>query len=132
MSTPEQLVSDFLNMWAEPDGFARAIETMFTDTAVYENVGMSKTTGIAEGVAFANEFGGSGGGGSTIRVDVLASAANGNTVLNERIDHIVEGDGTVRMSIRVMGIFEVEGDKITGWRDYFDTAGLFRDMAGQA
>ena len=131
MSTPEQLVSDFLNMWAEPGGFARAIETMFTDTTVYENVGMSKTTGIAEGMAFAKEFSESGAG-STMKVDILASAASGNIVMNERIDHIVEGDGTLRMSIRVMGIFEVEGGKIAGWRDYFDTAGLFRDMAGQA
>jgi limonene-1,2-epoxide hydrolase len=28
------------------------------------------------------------------------------------------------MSVAVMGIFEVADGKVTGWRDYFDTAGL--------
>jgi limonene-1,2-epoxide hydrolase len=130
VSTPEQLVNEFLAMWAKPGGFARAIEAMFTDTTVYENVGMTKSTGIAEAAAFATAFTESDGN-ATIKVDVLASAACGNTVMNERIDHVIQGDGTVKMSIAVMGIFEVEGGKITGWRDYFDTAGMFRQMEAQ-
>ena len=131
MSTPEQLVNRFLAQWAEPEGFAQSFRDCFTDATVYENVGMSKTTGIAEAVAFADEFTQANSGG-TIRVDSLVSAANGNTVLNERIDHIVLGDGTVQMSFRVVGVFEIEGGKITGWRDYFDTAGFFAKMAAEA
>ena len=59
-----------------------------------------------------------------MRVDNLAVAEIGNKVLTERIDHVLDKDGNAIMSIRVMGIFELDGSKITAWRDYFDTAGL--------
>jgi limonene-1,2-epoxide hydrolase len=36
----------------------------------------------------------------------------------ERVDHFVY-DGN-KISARCMGAFEVAGDKITAWRDYFD------------
>ena len=53
----------------------------------------------------------------------IAKDSTGNKVLTERIDHLRNADGDAVMSLAVMGIFEVQGDKITGWRDYFDTAG---------
>jgi limonene-1,2-epoxide hydrolase len=38
--------------------------------------------------------------------------------LTERVDHFVYDGKTI--DARVMGAFEVSGDKITAWRDYFD------------
>lgn len=128
MKTPGDVVTDFLKMWDEPAGFGRSIQAYFTDATVYENVGMSATTGITEGLAVADQFAAMTGGGM-LRAETLAQASTGNRVLNERIDHMVHADGHTLFSIRVMGIFEVEGDKITAWRDYFDTAGLEKTMA---
>jgi limonene-1,2-epoxide hydrolase len=49
-------------------------------------------------------------------------ATVGNTVLTERVDHLVDAAGKTTMSIPLMGIFVVEDGKIAQWRDYFDTA----------
>jgi limonene-1,2-epoxide hydrolase len=51
-------------------------------------------------------------------LEVLNVAVNGNLVMVERVDHFVY-DGN-KISARCMGAFEVAGDKITAWRDYFD------------
>lgn len=53
-------------------------------------------------------------------VEILNLAVAGNVVLTERIDHLIF-DGTAT-DARCMGAFEVSGDKITAWRDYFDSA----------
>jgi limonene-1,2-epoxide hydrolase len=56
-----------------------------------------------------------------MKIDVLALAETGNTVLTERIDYIFDAAGNGLMTVPVMGIFEIAGGKITAWRDYFDT-----------
>jgi limonene-1,2-epoxide hydrolase len=48
----------------------------------------------------------------------LNLAIAGNVVLTERVGHFVCEGKTIHA--RVMGAFEVTGDKITAWRDYFD------------
>ena len=50
---------------------------------------------------------------------VLHSASNDNIVFNERVDSFEAGGK--RVSIPVMGVFEITSDgKIKAWRDYFD------------
>ena len=51
---------------------------------------------------------------------MLHSAANGDVVLNERVDRFDMG-GT-EVSVQVMGVFEIRDGKIARWRDYFDMA----------
>lgn len=122
MAGPTQVVLDFLKALEAPAGFPQAIRDFFTDRTRYLNVGMSDTTGIADTVAFVEGFMASTGS-DHMTVDMLALAEVGNKVLTERIDHLRAPDGKAVMSLTLMGIFEVEGGKISGWRDYFDTAG---------
>ena len=122
MATPTQVVLDFLKALETPGGFPQAIRDYFTDKTRYLNVGMSDTTGIPDTVQFVEGFMASTTA-SYMTVDMLALAETGNKVLTERIDHLRNADGEAVLSLAVMGIFEVEGGKITGWRDYFDTAG---------
>lgn len=122
MATPTQVVLDFLKALEVPGGFPQAIRDYFTDKTRYLNVGMSDTTGIPDTVEFVEGFMASTTA-SYMTVDMLALAETGNKVLTERIDHLRNADGLAVLSLAVMGIFEVEGGKITGWRDYFDTAG---------
>ena len=84
---------------------------------------MMSTTGAEEALGLMANFE-SQIGMATMKVDMLAIAAQGNKVLTERVDHMIKADGGSSMSVRVCGIFEVEGGKITAWRDYFDTAGM--------
>ena len=55
-------------------------------------------------------------------VEMLAIAADGDTVLTERIDTFV--NGPVRVGFWVCGTFEVRDGRITVWRDRFDAADL--------
>ncbi len=127
MPTPTETVIAFLAMWEKPRGFGEAVHAYFTPDTVWENVGMTKTTGPDEAMT---AFPGFGDGGPPIRVDTLAIAATGDKVLTERIDHILGPDGKPVLSIPVMGTFEVKDGKITAWRDYLDTAGFQQQMQG--
>ena len=123
MAAPTDVVLAFLEAWDRPGGVAQAIRDWFTADTVWENVGMSKTTGVDQAMAVLAGFG-SGADQLWMRADNLAVAQVGGKVLTERVDHVLDGDGNPALSIRLMGPFEVEGGKITAWRDYFDTAGL--------
>jgi limonene-1,2-epoxide hydrolase len=121
MPTPSETVTAFLALWDRPGGIAQAVRDYFTPATVYENIGMSKTTGADEAVAFLSGFG-ANAAELAMRADTLILAATGAKVLTERIDHILGPDGEPSASFAVMGIFEVADGKITAWRDYFDTA----------
>jgi limonene-1,2-epoxide hydrolase len=122
MTTPTETVMAFLAMCEKPGGFADAVRAFFTPTTRYINVGMTDSTGIDEGIAVVQSFE-TAMGATSLKVDMLALAEAGGTVLTERIDHLLGADGQPAMSLAVMGIFEVADGKITAWRDYFDTAG---------
>jgi limonene-1,2-epoxide hydrolase len=123
MPAPIETVTAFLAVWDAPGGLARAIRDFFTPQTVWENVGMSKTTGPEEAMGILSGFGQSPET-LVMRVKTLAIATTGGKVLTERIDDVVGPDGGTLMSFPVMGIFEVADGKITAWRDYFDTASL--------
>lgn len=125
MATPTEIIAHFLSMWEKPEGFWGAMDQYFTDDTVWENIGMSKTTGKEEARAV---FAGMGDNMDGMRVETLAIAAIGDKVLTERIDYIPAPDGSGAMPIRLMGIFEVKDGKIAAWRDYFDTAAFFAMM----
>jgi limonene-1,2-epoxide hydrolase len=98
-----------------------AMEKRFTDSTVWENVGLSRTVGFAEAKAFMEGF-------AQLKpiesgeVIVHHAAEIGDVVLTERTDNFLDKDGNLIVSIRLMGVFEMDGPKIVAWRDYFDTA----------
>lgn len=120
MQTPSQIVSDFIALWEEPDGFPQAVDTYFTPDTVWENHGLITTRGPEEAIGFYDQFG-AATGMKGMRIDVTAIAETGHKVLTERVDYILGAGGETVMTVPVMGIFEVEGGRITAWRDYFDT-----------
>ena len=61
--------------------------------------------------------------------EVIAIAENDEgQVLTERVDSF-DMPGGKRISLPVMGTFELEDGKITSWRDYFDLATFTSQMA---
>ena len=120
MATPTELVTHFVDLWEKDDGFTEAVNTCFTDDTVWENHGLLTTTGKEQALGFYHEFS-KATGMTAMKIDMLAIAETGNKVLTHRIDRIIDANGTEVMTVPVMGIFEIEGGKITAWRDYFDT-----------
>jgi limonene-1,2-epoxide hydrolase len=55
-----------------------------------------------------------------IRIECVNLAEDGNKVWTERIDYLINFDGTTAMALPCMGIFEIENGRIRHWRDYFD------------
>ncbi|PLR28731.1 limonene-1,2-epoxide hydrolase [Caulobacter zeae] len=118
MPTPIETVTAFSAAFPEDNGKA-AIRRWFTPKTVWINEGVSKTTGIEEAIAFLERPSRSKAV-AAVHFDILAIAADGNRVLTERVDRFVRADCSEIAAARLMGIFEVEGDKIVAWRDYFD------------
>jgi limonene-1,2-epoxide hydrolase len=123
MPTAAEIVRAFLAGAERPGGLRQAILDYFTPETVWENVGMSNTTGPEAAMAVLSAFG-EDPATLTMRIETLAFAVDGDKVLTERIDHLVGADGRPLMTFPLMGVFEVKDGKITAWRDYFDTASI--------
>lgn len=118
MPSPIETVTAFCAAFADDHGKS-AVRRWFTPETVWVNEGISVTTGIDEAVT-ALEAVEASVGIKDARFDVLAIATDGNRVLTERLDTFWRDDGSEIGAAMVMGIFEIEGDRIVAWRDYFD------------
>jgi limonene-1,2-epoxide hydrolase len=110
---PNKLVTEFCAAWIrmDPDELAE----YFTDDGVYHNIPMAPMEGkqaIRDGLAGMRSM------ITSVRFEVHRQITAGDTVMNERTDHLEMGGNTV--ALPVVGVFELEGGKIKAWRDYFD------------
>ena len=111
--SPEEVVRAELDTWSRLN--VEEIVSYFAADAVWDNVPLGAVSGHGEirkavqGYVDRTTYG---------DIEILNLAVAGNVVLTERVDHFVYDGKTVHA--RVMGAFEVTGDKITAWRDYFD------------
>ncbi len=113
MADPVDLVRRSCAAWA--DGDLDAIVSYFADDAVYHNIPVDPVTGRD---AIRSTIAGFTGGVDSIEFRVRNIAASGSTVMTERVDVFRFPGATIELP--VMGTFEVDGDRITAWRDYFD------------
>ncbi len=111
----------FMATWKTPNNLEASLKQYFTPDCRYENVGLSKTTGPADAIAFFADFAKQCPFVS-IEIDMLSIAATGDTVLMERIDTLKDADGKTLLTIPLMGVMKVKDGQIYEWRDYFDTA----------
>jgi limonene-1,2-epoxide hydrolase len=117
MPTPIETVTAFSAAFPK-DNAKAAIRRWFTPKTVWVNEGVSTTTGVEEAIAFIERR--RSPEVAAVHFEMLAIAADGNRVLTERLDRFVRADGSEFAALKVMGIFEVDGDCIVAWRDYFD------------
>jgi limonene-1,2-epoxide hydrolase len=114
MTDAEDLVRRFCDEWGKGSD-VDTLASYFTDDAVYHNIPVDPVTGRDAIRATIAMF--------TIGVEkmefrVRNLSSHGNVVLTERVDVFVLAHATIELP--VMGTFEVDGDKIAAWRDYFD------------
>src|SRR5690242_10381639 len=110
---PIDLVRRFCAAWSDFD--LDTLAAFFTDDAVYHNIPVAPVTGRD---AIRATIEGFTQGVDGVEFQVRNIVAAGNVVLTERVDVFKAGDRTI--SLPVMGTFEVDGDRIRAWRDYFD------------
>jgi limonene-1,2-epoxide hydrolase len=120
--TPEQLVGEFIA--AVERGDVDAALGYLTEDCEYDNVPMSKAIGHE---AIRTTLAMFVGPDQKTEFEVLRQAATGNVVMNERIDRL-EVFGK-HVEIPVVGVWEIRGDKIALWRDYFDMQGFNAQLA---
>jgi limonene-1,2-epoxide hydrolase len=113
MADPIEVVQTFCDAWAKGD--LDALMTFFTDDAVYHNIPVAPVTGRD---AIRATIEGFTAGVESVEFRTNNIAANGSVVLTERVDVFTFANATIELP--VMGTFEVAGDKIAAWRDYFD------------
>jgi limonene-1,2-epoxide hydrolase len=75
---------------------------------------MEKLEGRAAAAAFITSM-----QPESVHWEILSIAENSSKVPTERIDNFVLPGGK-KLSIPVMGTFEISNGKIKPWRDYFD------------
>lgn len=121
MPTPIETVCAFCDAFSLDHGKS-AVRQWFTPETVWVNEGVSVTTGVDQAIA-ALEAVEKFYAIKDAHFDVLAIAADGNRVLTERLDRFERADGSEIGASKVMGIFEIEGDRIVAWRDYYDVRG---------
>lgn len=111
--SPEDVVRAQFGAWGRRD--ADQIVSHFTADAVWENVPLGVVNGHAEIRRLVEEY-----LSHMTRFDceMVSLATAGNIVLTERVDRFTF-DGKA-IDARCMGAFEINDDKISAWRDYFD------------
>jgi limonene-1,2-epoxide hydrolase len=114
----DELVTEFCKLWAAPN--PDELAEYFTEDAVYHNIPMEPVQGrqaIKEFIAgFLAAFDG-------IDFNVHRQVSDGTLVMNERTD-VMRRKGGGAVPLPVMGVFEVQDDRIVAWRDYFDMAAI--------
>lgn len=118
----EKIVTEFCNAW--PRKNIDELLGFFTEDAVYHNIPLEPAKGKAAIRGVINTFLPMA---KSLHFKVLHAASNGNVVFNERVDVFDLGNGKT-IQLPVAGVFEVTGNKISAWRDYFDMAMYTKQM----
>jgi len=120
MSEAIEVVEAFLGSvnTSHADSLA-AIEKFCTDDCIWKNTGLPTMNGKAAMLGFLDKFRELSGLG-LMEIETYAISADGDTVLTERLDHLKTDDGTLILSLPIMGRFDVRGGQISLWSDYFD------------
>lgn len=120
--SPTDTIRRFCRAWSNLN--TDEMMAFFTDSPIYHNMPGPPAQGAAAVRATIDGF---------LRTwqktdwEVLAIAADGNTVFAERVDRIDAGGRHV--DLPVVGVFELQDGKIAAWRDYFDLATYTRAMS---
>ncbi len=120
-----ETVDRFIAAWKNMD--VDELMSFFSDDAVYENVPVDPPNRGKEQIRKTIES--FSGMATQIEFLVHHQSAAGNVVMNERTDRFLMANGW--LELRVMGVFEVEGDEITAWRDYFDMSQFTSQLPSQ-
>ena len=122
----KDVVQEFCDLMIKRD--AEALRPLLAEDIVYQNVGMEAAAGIE--TVLANVAGQFAMFPDSYEYRTVNVVAEGDIVMNERIDMITGPDGNAH-GLPVMGVFVVRDDKIVRWTDYWDSGLLMKMMTGE-
>jgi len=122
----KDVVQEFCDLMIKRD--AEALRPLLADDIVYQNVGMEAAAGIE--TVLANVAGQFAMFPDSYEYRTVNVVAEGDIVMNERIDMITGPDGNAH-GLPVMGVFVVRDDKIVRWTDYWDSGLLMKMMTSE-
>jgi limonene-1,2-epoxide hydrolase len=122
----KEIVQEFCGLMVKRD--VEALRPLLADDVVYQNTGMAAASGIEAVLeSIAGQF---AMFPDSYEYRTVNSAAEGDIVMNERVDMIKGPDGNVH-GLPVMGTFVVRDAKITRWTDYWDSGLIMKMMSGE-
>ena len=121
--TAEQVVNDFIAAVGRKD--QDAAMALVAEDCYYDNVPIGDMRGHEKMLEFLGPMFRSKG---PVEFEVHRQTATGNTVMNERTDRFEMKGKSI--ALPVVGVFEVENEKITFWRDYFDNGMFMKALKG--
>ena len=115
MPDANAIVTSFVKEFEAEKPDPKKLGSYFTEDASYHNIPMEPVKGRA---AIEAVLGGMAGQMLSQGWEVKHQVAQGDVVMNERIDRFKVGEKVI--GIRVAGVFVLKDGKIAEWRDYFD------------
>jgi limonene-1,2-epoxide hydrolase len=122
----KEIVQEFCDRMVGRD--AEALRPLLADDVIYQNTGMEAASGID--AVLENVAGQFAMFPDSYEYRTVNAVAEGDIVMNERVDMIKGPDGKVH-GLPVMGTFVVRNDKIARWTDYWDSALIMKMMSGE-
>ena len=120
-SDPKTVVQTMIDAWDHCDW--KKVTDLFTDDGVLHSMMLEPIVGKE---AIGKRIDLLGAGTESITLNIHNIAVTGNTVFIERTDEFVFNGHAGK--VPVVGVLEVEGDKIKVWREYYDRAELVAAM----
>ncbi len=120
----EKVVNAFMAAFDRKD--LEGALALVTDNCYYDNVPLGDMRGRDKMREFLAPI---MGGSEPVKFEIVRQAASGNIVMNERIDRFVMNGKSV--ALPVSGVFEVTGERISFWRDYFDNGMFMKALKGE-
>ena len=120
-SDPKTVVQTMIDAWDHRDW--KKVTDLFTDDGVLHSMMLEPIVGKE---AIGKRIDLLGAGTESITLNIHNIAVTGNTVFIERTDEFVFNGHAGK--VPVVGVLEVEGDKIKVWREYYDRAELVAAM----
>jgi limonene-1,2-epoxide hydrolase len=115
---PEAIVRAFF-LGLENEGALPTLERWLHPEAIWQNTGFPDAAGKEQIVHLAKRFL-EANPAPLARIEILQLAGEGEVVLTERIDHVLNDDRSLSHSCKIMGAFEVRDGLVSRWSDYFN------------
>jgi limonene-1,2-epoxide hydrolase len=116
-------VKEFFGRWETSfEELCNSFNDLLAPDGVWENVGFIATYGAEQAVKDVLEPAHTKGMGA-IKVDIERIGEVNSVVWSSRVDHILQPDGSVAMSVPVVAIMEFTPQgKVSSWKEYFDSS----------
>ena len=119
----EDVVFEFLKGCESKDYAAtrQAYQDYLADDMKWVQCGLPTTNSRDEAIGLLDAFN-QAVGFTGWNTETITWAAQGDSLLIERVDHLLDSNGEIFMSVPIVGVFTVQNGKIVEWHEYFNPA----------